>query len=39
MGSDILQQYNIALRESHGVSINNALLEQIFAGDNRYPGH
>ena len=39
MGNDILQQYNIALRESHGVSINNALLEQIFAGDNRYPGH
>ena len=39
IGSDILQQYNIALRASHGVSINNALLEQIFAGDNRYPGH
>ena len=36
MGGDILRQYNIALRASHGVSINNALLEQIFTGDNRY---
>ena len=39
MGNDIVQHYNIALRESHGVSITHALLEQIFAGENRYPGH
>jgi peptidyl-prolyl cis-trans isomerase D len=35
MGGDLLQQYNSALRATHGVSINNALLDQVFTGDKR----
>ena len=35
MADDLLQQYNTALRATHGVSINDALLNQVFAEDKR----
>jgi peptidyl-prolyl cis-trans isomerase D len=34
--SDILYQYNQALRDSHGAVINNAALQQLFADDSSY---
>jgi peptidyl-prolyl cis-trans isomerase D len=34
--SDILYQYNQALRDSHGAVINNAALQQLFANDSSY---
>ena len=34
--SDILYQYNQALRDSHGAVINNAALQELFANDGSY---
>lgn len=36
MSSDILYQYNQALRDSYGAAVNNALLEQLFTDNNNY---
>lgn len=34
--SDILYQYNQALRDSHGAVVNNTLLQQLFTDDSSY---
>jgi len=37
LSNDLLHQYNRALRDSHGVSINDAVLDQLFSDDQSYP--
>ena len=39
ISSDLLYQYNQALRDQHGASVNNALVEQLFTDKNQYGGH
>ena len=39
ISSDLLYQYNYALRDKHGASVNNALVEQLFTDNNQYAGH
>lgn len=38
ISSDLLYQYNQALRDQHGASVNNALVEQLFTDNQNYGG-
>ncbi len=39
ISGDLLYQYNQALRDRHGASVNNALVEQLFTDNNQFGGH